>query len=61
MPNYRAYVIYSMPTLRVLDFQKVSGKERAEAKRRFESEAGAQRIQEIRDRERAVGARASMV
>ena len=54
LPNYRSYVIYMMPTLRVLDYQKVTGKERLEAKKRFESEAGAQVIQEIRDREKAV-------
>ena len=38
LPNYRLYVIHKIPSLRVLDFQKVTKKEREEAKLVFESE-----------------------
>ena len=35
MKNYRLYVIYKMPTLRILDYQRVTKKEREEAKKKF--------------------------
>ena len=35
MKNYRLYVIYKIPTLRILDFQKVTQKEREEAFKKF--------------------------
>ena len=45
-----------MPSLRVLDFQKVSKKEREEAKRRFQSEQGAAQImKDLKEREEAIG------
>ncbi|TNV76113.1 hypothetical protein FGO68_gene11414 [Halteria grandinella] len=47
LPNYRLYVIHSIPTLRVLDFQKVSQKERIAAKKLFESDKGAQIVKEM--------------
>ncbi|KAJ6393291.1 hypothetical protein OIU77_022712, partial [Salix suchowensis] len=36
-PNYRLYVIHKLKPLRVLDFKKVKGKERAEAEHLFAS------------------------
>ncbi|KAJ7010229.1 hypothetical protein NC653_000845 [Populus alba x Populus x berolinensis] len=36
-PNYRLYVIHKLKSLRVLDFKKVKGKERAEAEHLFAS------------------------
>ena len=35
LKNYRAYVIYKIPTLRILDFQRVTKKEREEANKKF--------------------------
>ena len=35
LKNYRAYVIYKIPTLRILDFQSVTKKEREEANKKF--------------------------
>ena len=35
MKNYRLYVIYKIPTLRILDFQRVTKKEREEALQKF--------------------------
>ena len=35
MKNYRLYVIYKIPTLRILDFQRVTKKEREEAIKKF--------------------------
>ena len=35
LPNYRLYSIHLLPKLRVLDFQKVTEKERAEAQKLF--------------------------
>ena len=35
--NYRLYVIYKIPTLRILDFQRVTKKEREEALLKFSS------------------------
>ncbi|KAF9908936.1 U2 small nuclear ribonucleoprotein A' [Linnemannia zychae] len=37
---YRLYVIWKLPTVRVLDFSKVSKKERQEAKKLFDGKAG---------------------
>ena len=37
MKNYRLYVIYKIPTLRILDFQRVTKKEREEAIKKFSS------------------------
>ena len=53
------YVIHLIPSLRVLDFQKVSTKERQEAKRRFESASGAQLLKDLRDREAAINTETS--
>lgn len=44
LPNYRAYVIFKMPKLRVLDFQKVSQKEREAALKLFQESSGKQLI-----------------
>eukprot|EP00347_Sterkiella_histriomuscorum_P020586 403337242 len=38
LPNYRAYVIHKIPSLRILDFQKVTQNERKEAKKLFEGQ-----------------------
>ena len=35
MKNYRLYVIYKIPTLRILDYQRVTKKEREEAIKKF--------------------------
>lgn len=35
LKNYRLYVIYKIPTLRILDFQRVTKKEREEALKKF--------------------------
>ena len=35
MKNYRLYVIYKIPTLRILDYQRVTKKEREEALKKF--------------------------
>ena len=40
LPHYRAFTIYRLPKLRVLDFQKVTKKERLEAKKLFEDKEG---------------------
>ena len=54
LPNYRLYVIHLIPSLRVLDFQKVTTKEKQEAKRRFESAQGAQLLKDLKEREAAI-------
>ena len=56
LPNYRLYVIHLIPSLRVLDFQKVTSKERQEATRRFDStQAGAaQLLKDLKEREAAI-------
>jgi len=46
-PHYRAFVIFKLPKLRVLDFQKVSQKERAAATKLFSSAAGQVILKEI--------------
>jgi len=45
--HYRLYVIFKLPTVKVLDFQKVKAKERAEASKLFDNEAGAQLVSTI--------------
>ena len=35
MKNYRLYVIYKIPTLRILDYQRITKKEREEAIKKF--------------------------
>ena len=35
LKNYRLYVIYKIPTLRILDFQRLTKKEREEALKKF--------------------------
>ena len=37
MNNYRLYVIFKIPTLRVIDFKKITAKERKEAEQVFAS------------------------
>ncbi len=44
---YRQYVIYKMPNLRVLDFQKIKNKERAQAKELFSSKEGQVLIEDL--------------
>lgn len=39
-PNYRVYVIYLLPQLKVLDFQKITDEERKETKEFFQSLSG---------------------
>lgn len=39
-PHYRAFMIHSLPNLRVLDFRKVKKQERAEAEELFSSPDG---------------------
>lgn len=38
VPNYRSFVIAKIPSLRVLDFQKISAKERTQAALEFPDE-----------------------
>ena len=47
---YRLYVIYKMPNLRVLDFQKVKKIEKLEAVKLFESEEGEKIIENIKNK-----------
>lgn len=51
LPNYRAYVVYKLPNLRVLDFQKVSMKEKQAAKKMFEEQGGQQLLKEMKLRQ----------
>lgn len=46
-PHYRLYLIYKLPQLRLLDFQKIKQKERDEAKALFKSKAGKEIQKEI--------------
>ncbi|XP_063931505.1 U2 small nuclear ribonucleoprotein A'-like [Zophobas morio] len=46
-PNYRAYVIYKIPHVTVLDFRKVRHQERLDAKKLFGGEAGEKRKKEM--------------
>jgi U2 small nuclear ribonucleoprotein A' len=45
-PHYRMYVIYKVPQLKTLDFQKIKLKEREEAARLFKSMTGMQVIEQ---------------
>ena len=45
--HYRLYVIYKVPQVRVLDFQKVKLKERQEAEKMFKGKRGAQLAKDI--------------
>ncbi|EPQ07840.1 U2 small nuclear ribonucleoprotein A' [Myotis brandtii] len=45
--HYRLYVIYKVPQVRVLDFQKVKLKERQEAEKMFRGKRGAQLAKDI--------------
>jgi len=45
--HYRLYVIFKLPSVRILDFQKVKSKERIEANKLFDSEAGAKLVSSI--------------
>ncbi|XP_078484548.1 U2 small nuclear ribonucleoprotein A'-like [Ciona intestinalis] len=45
--HYRLYVIYKLPTLRVLDFQRIKLKERQESKKLFSSSTGKQVLTEL--------------
>ncbi|CAD7674203.1 unnamed protein product [Nyctereutes procyonoides] len=45
--HYRLYVIYEVPQVRVLDFQKVKLKERQEAEKMFKGKRGAQLAKDI--------------
>jgi len=38
LPNYRLYVIAKIPSLRILDFQKISATERKQANKEFPEE-----------------------
>ncbi|KAK3930129.1 U2 small nuclear ribonucleoprotein A' [Frankliniella fusca] len=46
-PHYRLYLIYKLPQLKLLDFQKIKQKEREEAKALFKSKAGREIQREI--------------
>uniref|UniRef100_A0A8C6CM43 U2A'/phosphoprotein 32 family A C-terminal domain-containing protein n=1 Tax=Moschus moschiferus TaxID=68415 RepID=A0A8C6CM43_MOSMO len=50
--HHRLYVIYKVPQVRVLDFQKVKLKERQEAEKRFKGKRGAQLAKDIARRSR---------
>lgn len=46
-PHYRLYLIFKLPQLRLLDFQKIKQKERDEAKTLFKSKVGKEIQREI--------------
>ncbi|KAE8739669.1 hypothetical protein FOCC_FOCC014827 [Frankliniella occidentalis] len=46
-PHYRLYLIYKLPQLKLLDFQKIKQKEREEAKALFKSKVGKEIQREI--------------
>lgn len=48
--HYRLYIIYKLPQLRLLDFQKIKNKERDEAKALFKSKKGKELQKEIAKR-----------
>lgn len=48
--NYRLYVIFKLPQLRLLDFRKIRMKEREEAKALFRSKKGKESLKEISNR-----------
>lgn len=45
--NYREYVIFKLPTLRLLDFKKIKQKERLEANALFKTKKGKEILKEI--------------
>ena len=47
MPEYRRYVVFKLPNLRVLDFQRVSHKERLAVNKFFETPQGQAMLKEI--------------
>jgi len=53
-PHYRLYAIYKIPSLQVLDYQRVKLKERRDAKKKFDSAAG-QKFEETIKATAAVG------
>ena len=44
LPNYRQYVIFRFPSLKMLDYQKVSEKERAEATALFQNQSNLEKV-----------------
>jgi U2 small nuclear ribonucleoprotein A' len=44
LPNYRMYVVFKIPSLRVLDFQKVGQKEKIAAKKMFSEGVGSKQL-----------------
>ena len=52
-PNYRWYVVWRFPVLRVLDFQRVTRKEREAATKFFASKGGKAYVKEVADSRRA--------
>jgi len=51
-PNYRLYVIYKFPNLKVLDFKKVKQQERDQADALFTSKRGKDQMREIKKKAR---------
>ncbi|CAH0555506.1 unnamed protein product [Brassicogethes aeneus] len=55
VPNYRLYVVYKLPQLRLLDFRKIKMKERDEAKALFKSKKGKDSLKEISKKSKSKG------
>jgi len=51
-PNYRLYIIYKFPNLKVLDFKKVKQQEREQADSLFTSKKGKDQMREIKKKAR---------
>jgi hypothetical protein len=51
LPNYRYYVIYILPQLKYLDYNKITAKERQEATNLFTSSAGKLFLQQLEQQE----------
>lgn len=51
LPNYRYYVIYILPQLKYLDYNKITSKERQEATNLFTSSAGKLFLQQLEQQE----------
>ncbi|XP_065173519.1 U2 small nuclear ribonucleoprotein A'-like [Atheta coriaria] len=49
-PHYRLYIIHKFPNLRLLDFRKITLKEKKEAKHLFKSKKGKELQKEIKER-----------
>jgi len=47
LPNYREYVVFKFPNLRLLDFRKIKRKERAQAIEMFKSKPGKEILKEV--------------